>query len=54
MMKELPLAAKAYRILMQEQTHQELSKNISSDEQETPIACRVDNKKKYGDKGKFL
>ena len=31
MMKELPSAAEAYRILMQEQTHQELSKGSIND-----------------------
>ena len=54
MMKDLPSAADSYRILMKEQTHQELSKNTSSEEQETSIAYRVDNKSKYGDKGKFV
>lgn len=52
MMKELPSAAKAYKILMQEQTHQELSKTTINGNQETPIACRVD-KRKYAKKGKF-
>ena len=54
MMKELPSAAEAYRILMQEQTHQELSKGTLSEEQETSIACKIDNKRKHGDKGKFV
>lgn len=54
MMKEPPSAAEAYRILMQEQTHQELSKGSNGDEQETPIACRIDNKRKYVNRGKFV
>ena len=54
MIKELLSAAEAYRILMQVQTHQELSKGTPSEEHETPIACRADNKRKYGDKGKFV
>ena len=54
MMKEPSSATEAYRILMQEQTHQEFSKGSNGDEQETPIACRVDNKRKFGEKKKFV
>ncbi|XP_057533142.1 uncharacterized protein LOC130811022 [Amaranthus tricolor] len=53
MMKELPSAAEAYRILMQKQTHQEQSKKSMNENQETPIACRVD-KRKHGEKEKFI
>ena len=54
MIKEPPSAAEADKILMREQTHQELSKSTHVEEQETPIACRIENKRKYGEKGKFV
>ena len=54
MMKEPPSAVEAYRILMQEQTHEELSKSTHVQEQEMPIACKIENKRKYGEKGKFV
>ena len=50
-MKELPSAAKAYRILMQEQTHQELSKTTLYEDLETHDACRLE-KRKFVDKAK--
>ncbi|CAO2837653.1 unnamed protein product [Amaranthus hypochondriacus] len=53
MMKELPFAAEAYRILIQEQTYQELSKGTLNKDQETPIACKVDNKKEVWGKRKI-
>ena len=52
-MKEPPSAAEACRILMQEQTHQELSKTTMHEDQETPIVCRIE-KRKFVDKGKTV
>ena len=49
-MKDLPSPAEAYRILMQEQTHQNITKFFHC-EQETPMACCVE-KRKYYDKNK--
>lgn len=43
-MKELPIVSEAYRILIQEQTHQEISKVGKSEIQEG-FACRVDKRK---------
>lgn len=48
----MPSAAEAYRIWMQEQTHQELSKESLNENQESPIACRID-KRKHEENGKF-
>ena len=52
MMKEPPSAAEAYRLLMQEQTHQELSKTTMYKDQETPIVCRIE-KRKFTNRGRM-
>ena len=46
MMKPIPTAAEAYGILLQEQVHQEIRKNVSIDDQDS-IVCRNDKRKTY-------
>lgn len=61
MMKDLPSVSEAYSILMQEQTHQEISKGNQNDLQENPLDCMVDKRKFHesktqekNDSNKFL
>ena len=51
-MKDLSTVSKAYRILIQEQTHQEISKMDHFTEQDTPMACRIEKRKHYDSKYK--
>lgn len=51
-MKDLPTVSEAYRILIQEQTHQEISKITHTIEQDTSMACRVEKRKNYDNKYK--
>lgn len=48
MMKDLPSTSEVYRILLQEQVHQEISNTIPDDTQEPIMACRIE-KRKYSD-----
>lgn len=51
MMKPTPTAAEAYGILLQEQVHHEIIKNVFNEEQETMV-CRVEKRKFYESKNK--
>ena len=51
MMKPTLTAAEAYVILLQEQFHQEISKNVITDNQDS-IACRIEKKKYYDGRNK--
>ena len=51
MMKPTTTAAEAYGILLQEQVHQDICKNVFNDEQETMV-CRVEKRKFYDNRNK--
>lgn len=45
-MKPIPTAVEAYVILLLEQVHQEMRKNVNIDDQD-PIVCRVKKRESY-------
>lgn len=47
-MKDLPSSSEVYRILIQEQVHQEISKTTMDESQEFNMACKVE-KRKYNE-----
>ena len=51
---EMPTVCEAYRILTQEQTHQEISRTSYVDTQETTIACRTEKRKFVQNKSKNI
>ena len=53
MLKDVPTVSEAYGILLQEQTHQEISKGGHTSANEEGIACRVHKRKSTDNRSKF-
>ena len=51
MIKLIPSAAEAYGILLQEQVHHEISKNIFNEDQDSMV-CRVEKRNTYDNRNK--